>query len=199
MEEVHTPEEIRQTTRARFSRIAQDPSSEKRFPIGPESAKRLGYDPAEIDALPCGVTESFAGVGCTICLGPINEGETVLDLGCGAGLDTFLAARRVGPKGRVIGVDMTPEMVRKAEGNRRELGIENVEFRQDSAEQLSVEGDSVDLVLSNGVINLCPDKERVISEIYRVLRPGGRLYVADITLEDGVDQATVERLGTWSD
>ena len=138
-------------------------------------------------------------MGCTICLGPVNEGETVLDLGCGAGLDTFLAARRVGPKGRVIGVDMTPEMVRKAEGNRQELGIENVEFRQDSAEQLSVEEDSVDLVLSNGVINLCPDKERVISEIYRVLHPGGRLYVADITLEDGVDQATVERLGTWSD
>ena len=199
MEKTHDAEEIQQMTRARFGRIAEDPSSERKFPVGPENAKGLGYNPAEIDALPCGVTESFAGVGCTIGIGPINDGETVLDLGCGAGLDTFLAARRVGPRGRVIGIDMTPEMVRKADKNRRELGMENVEFRQGSIEQLSVEGNSVDLVLSNGVINLCPDKERVVSEIYRVLRPGGRLYVADITLEDGVDQATVERLGTWSD
>ena len=123
----------------------------------------------------------------------------MLDLGCGAGLDSLLAARRVGPKGRVIGVDMTPDMVRKAEKNRRKLGMNNVEFRQGSAEQLPLGDASVDLVLSNGVINLCPDKGRVVSEIYRVLRPGGRIYVADITLEDGVDQATVEKLGTWSD
>ncbi|MFQ5956673.1 MAG: methyltransferase domain-containing protein [Candidatus Brocadiales bacterium] len=199
MEETHAPEEIQQMTRARFGRIAKDPSSERKFPVGPESARSLGYNPAEIDALPGSVTESFAGVGCTIALGPINKGEMVLDLGSGAGLDTILAARRVGPKGRVIGIDMTPEMVRKAEGNRRQLEMENVEFRQGSAEQLPLGDASVDLVLSNGVINLCPDKERVVSEIYRVLRPGGRLYVADITLEDGVDQATVKKLGTWSD
>ncbi|MDO8127546.1 MAG: methyltransferase domain-containing protein [Candidatus Brocadiales bacterium] len=199
MGQTHELEEVKQATQARFSRIAQDPSSEKRFPVGPESAKSLGYNPAEIDEMPDSVTESFAGVGCTICLGPIEEGETVLDLGCGAGLDSLLATWRVGPKGRVIGIDMTPEMVRKAEKNRRKLGMKNVEFRQGSAEQLPVKDASVDLVLSNGVINLCPDKEQVVSEIYRVLRPGGRIYVADITLEDGVDQATVEKLGTWSD
>ncbi|MFQ5862267.1 MAG: methyltransferase domain-containing protein [Candidatus Brocadiales bacterium] len=199
MEKTHTPEEIQQMTRVRFSRIAKDPSSERKFPVGPESAKGLGYNPAEIDALPSSVTESFAGVGCTVALGPINEGEMVLDLGSGAGLDTILAARRVGPRGCVIGIDVTPEMVRKAEENRRQLGMENVEFRQGPAEQLPLKDVSVDLVLSNGVINLCPDKERVVSEIYRVLRPGGRLYVADITLEDGVDQATVEKLGIWSD
>lgn len=199
MEETHTPEVIIQKTRARFTRIAKDPSSEKRFPVGPESAKRLGYNADEIDSMPGSVTESFAGVGCPIALGPINEGETVLDLGCGAGLDSLLAARRVGPEGRVIGIDMTPDMVRKASENGQKLGVENVEFRQGSAEQLSLGNTSVDIVLSNGVINLCPDKGRVVSEIYRVLRPGGRLYVADITLEDGVDQATVEKLGTWSD
>ena len=199
MEDTHTPEVIIQKTRARFTRIAKDPSSEKRFPVGPESAKRLGYDADEIDSMPGSVTESFAGVGCPIALGPINEGETVLDLGCGAGLDSLLAARRVGPEGRVIGIDMTPDMVRKASENGQKLGVENVEFRQGSAEQLSLGNTSVDIVLSNGVINLCPDKGRVVSEIYRVLRPGGRLYVADITLEDGVDQATVEKLGTWSD
>ncbi|MCQ4574867.1 MAG: methyltransferase domain-containing protein [Candidatus Brocadiales bacterium] len=199
MEKTHAPEEIIQKTRARFTRIAKDPSSEKRFPVGLESAKHLGYDADEIDSMPDSVTESFAGVGCPIALGPINEGETVLDLGCGAGLDSLLAARRVGPEGRVIGIDMTPDMVRKASENGQKLGVENVEFRQGSAEQLSLGNTSVDIVLSNGVINLCPDKGRVVSEIYRVLRPGGRLYVADITLEDGVDQATVEKLGTWSD
>lgn len=199
MEQTHSPEEVKQATRARFGRIARDPSSEKRFPVGPESAKSLGYNQAEIDGLPPSVTESFADVGCTICLGSIEEGETALDLGSGAGLDSLLAARRVGLKGHVIGVDMTPEMLRKAEENRRKLGMGNVEFRQGSAEQLPVEDASVDLVLSNGVINLCPDKESVVSEIYRVLRPGGRIYVADIILEDGVDQATVEKLGTWSD
>ncbi|MCB7128430.1 MAG: methyltransferase domain-containing protein, partial [Candidatus Brocadiales bacterium] len=180
MEDTHTPEVIIQKTRARFTRIAKDPSSEKRFPVGPESAKRLGYDADEIDSMPGSVTESFAGVGCPIALGPINEGETVLDLGCGAGLDSLLAARRVGPEGRVIGIDMTPDMVRKASENGQKLGVENVEFRQGSAEQLSLGNTSVDIVLSNGVINLCPDKGRVVSEIYRVLRPGGRLYVADI-------------------
>jgi SAM-dependent methyltransferase len=199
MEKTHTPEEIEKMTRARFGRIAKDPSSENKFPVGAESAKSLGYNPDEIDALTGSITESFAGVGCTVALGAISEGETVLDLGCGAGLDTVLAARRVGPKGNVIGIDMTPEMMHKAEENCRKLGMENVEFKQGSAEQLSIEDASVDLVLSNGVINLCPDKKRVISEVYRVLRPGGRLYVADITLEEGVDQATVERLGTWSD
>src|SRR3990167_7113845 len=113
MGKTHTHEDVQQMTRARFGRIARDPSSEKRFPVGPESAKQLGYDPAEIDEMPPSVTESFAGVGCTICLGPIEEGERVLDLGSGAGLDTLLAARRVGTKGRVIGIDMTPDMVRK--------------------------------------------------------------------------------------
>lgn len=199
MEKTHTPEDVQQMTRARFGRIARDPSSEKRFPVGPESAKALGYNPTEVDALPNPVTESFAGVGCTMCLGPVHEGEVVLDLGCGAGLDTILAGRRVGPGGRVVGVDMTLEMVHKARVNRCRLGMENIEFWQCLVEQLPLKDASVDLVLSNGVINLCPDKGCVVREIYRVLRPGGRLYVADITLEDGVDQATVEELGTWSD
>lgn len=193
------PEEVQKAIKERFCRIAKNPASEQRFPVGPESAKRLGYNPAEIDGLPGSVTESFAGVGCPLVLGPVREGELVLDLGSGAGMDAFLVARRVGPKGRVIGIDMTSEMIRKAESNRLLLGIENVEFKEGQVENLPLEDASIDLAMTNGVINLCLDKERVIQEIYRVLKPGGRFYGADIILEEGVDQATVERLGTWSD
>ena len=190
--------EIKEQVQARFRRISVEPSSEKRVPIGPESAKNLGYDPQEIDALPPSVTESFAGVGYPLNLGPVYEGETVLDIGSGAGLDAFLVSRRVGPRGRVIGLDMTPEMVEKAEANRQRLGVTNVEFRQGLAEELPVGDNSVDLVIFNGLVNLSPQKERVLAEIYRVLRPGGRIYAADIILEEGVDQATVEKLGQWS-
>src|SRR3990167_1596076 len=162
--------EIKEQVQARFRRISVEPSSEKRVPIGPESAKNLGYDPQEIDALPPSVTESFAGVGYPLGLGTIHAGEGVLDVGSGAGLDAFLVSRRVGPRGRVIGVDMTPEMVEKAEANRQRLGVTNVEFRQGLAEELPVGDNSVDLVIFNGLVNLSPQKERVLAEIYRVLR-----------------------------
>ncbi len=190
--------EIKAQVQARFRRISVEPSSEKRVPIGPESAKNLGYDPQEIDALPPSVTESFAGVGYPLGLGTIHAGERVLDIGSGAGLDAFLVSRRVGPTGRVIGVDMTPEMVEKAEANRQRLGVTNVEFRQGLAEELPVGDNSVGLVIFNGLVNLSPQKGRVLAEVYRVLRPGGRIYAADIILEEGVDQATVEKLGQWS-
>ncbi|MDI6760921.1 MAG: methyltransferase domain-containing protein, partial [Candidatus Brocadiaceae bacterium] len=190
--------EIKAQVQARFRRISVEPSSEKRVPIGPESAKNLGYNPQEIDSLPPSVTESFAGVGYPLGLGPIHAGERVLDIGSGAGLDAFLVSRRVGPTGRVIGVDMTPEMVEKAEANRQRLGVNNVEFHQGLAEELPVGDNSMDLVIFNGLVNLSPQKERVLAEVYRVLRPGGRIYAADIILEEGVDQATVEKLGQWS-
>src|SRR3989338_3612523 len=127
--------EIKEQVQARFRRISVEPSSEKRVPIGPESAKNLGYDPQEIDALPPSVTESFAGVGYPLNLGPVYEGETVLDIGSGAGLDAFLVSRRVGPRGRVIGLDMTPEMVEKEEANGQGGGVTNVEFRKGLAEK----------------------------------------------------------------
>ncbi|HHT9152790.1 MAG TPA: methyltransferase domain-containing protein [Candidatus Hypogeohydataceae bacterium YC40] len=191
--------DIKEQVQARFRRIASEPSSETRFSVGPESAKNLGYDPQEIDSMPSPVTESFAGVGYPLGLGPVCEGETVLDIGSGAGLDAFLASRRVGPRGKVIGVDMTPEMVEKAETNRQRLGITNAEFREGLAEKLPLENDSVNLVIFNGLLNLSPQKGQVVAEIYRVLRPGGRIYAADIILEEGVAQATVEKLGQWSD
>jgi SAM-dependent methyltransferase len=190
---------IQEKVRQRFAAIAGDPSSERRFPVGPASAKALGYAAKTIDELPLSLTESFAGVGNPLALGEIRPGETVLDLGCGAGLDSLLAARQVGPSGRVIGIDMTSEMIAKAQKNAAALGLANVQFRIEMLEELPLPDASVDVALSNGVFNLCPDKPRALKETARVLRPGGRLLMCDILLEDHVSPEEVARLGEWSD
>lgn len=194
-----TPGSIRAAVEQRFATIALSPDREKKFPVGPASAKALGYDSQEIDALPTSVTESFCGVGNPLGLGEIGPGQIVLDLGCGAGLDSLLAARRVQPTGKVIGVDMAPEMIEKARGNAQALGLANVEFRQAEIENLPLSNQSVDVVISNGVFNLCPDKPRVLAEVYRVLRPGGCLQMADILLHDDVSPDEVAQKGEWSD
>lgn len=190
--------DVQATVRERFGRIATAPARDKRK-IGPAVAKELGYDPKEIDALPASVTESFAGVGNPLSLGDIHPGETVLDLGSGAALDSILAARRVGPTGRVIGIDMTPEMIAKARRNVQSLGLTNVEFREARVEELPLEDAIADVVICNGLFNLCPDKPRALAETYRVLKPGGRCYFADILLEDHVTPEEVARRGAWSD
>jgi SAM-dependent methyltransferase len=192
-------DQIRAEIKRRFSAVAVAPQREMMFPVGPASAKVLGYDAAEIDALPASVTESFAGVGDPLALGPIGEGDTVLDLGSGAGLDSIRAARRVGAIGRVIGVDFSPEMIGKAKRNADAVGARNAEFRGGDADALPVEDNSVDVVISNGVFNLCLDKPKVLAELFRVLRPGGRLQMADILLQDGVTPEEVANKGTWSD
>ena len=179
--------------------MARDPAGERKFPVGPDSAKRLGYDAAEINALPPRATESFAGVGNPLALGALWPGEVVLDLGCGAGMDSLLAARLVGPTGRVIGVDMTGPMVEKARANALAAGVENAEFRHGEADHLPVDDRTVDVVISNGVFNLCPDKPGVLAEVFRVLRPGGRLQMADILLKEDVTPEEVARAGEWSD
>lgn len=191
--------EIKEKIRLRFVKVATDPTAPQRHPHGPASAKKLGYDPAEIDALPTVVTESFAGVGNPLGLHPIRPGETVVDIGCGAGVDSILAARKVGPAGRVIGVDMTAEMVKKATDNAVAAAVPNVEFHQGEADQLPVENGTVDVVISNGVFNLCIDKPKVLAEVFRVLRPGGRLQMADILLGEAVTDEQVEKKGAWSD
>lgn len=194
-----TPEQIKNEIKQRFVRVAQAPQQEKKFPVGPASAKRLGYDAAEIDDLPVSVTESFAGVGHPLALGEIRTGETVLDLGSGAGLDSILAARRVGPTGKVIGIDFAAEMVEKARWNAEAIGVTNVDFRQGEADALPVVEGVVDVVISNGVFNLCLDKPKVLAETFRVLRPGGRIQMADILLHDDVTPQEVAAKGTWSD
>jgi SAM-dependent methyltransferase len=192
-------EEIRAAVEQRFAQIARSPGQERKFPVGPASAKTLGYDPQEIDALPASVTESFCGVGYPLGLGEVLPGQTVLDLGSGPGLDCLLAARRVGPTGKVVGVDLCPEMVEKARHNASLLGLHNVEFMQAQIEKLPLPDDSVDVVISNGVFNLCPDKPGVLAEALRVLRPGGRLQMADILLHDDVTPEEVAQKGEWSD
>jgi SAM-dependent methyltransferase len=190
---------IRTSVRERFARIAETPEQERKFPVGPESAKSVGYRARAIDDLPREVTESFCGVGNPLGLGDLRTGQTVLDLGSGAGLDAILAARRVGAGGRVIGVDMTEDMIRKAQRNATSLGLTNAEFRLADLERLPVDDDTVDVAITNGVFNLCPDKPRVLAEVFRVLRPAGRLQMADILLDENVTPDEVAEKGTWSD
>jgi arsenite methyltransferase len=193
------PDVLRALVIDRFRRLATAPDQERKFPVGPESAKKLGYEPAEVDVLPSAVTLSFCGVGNPFSLGEPEPGQTVVDLGCGAGFDTLLAARRVGTGGKVIGLDMTPEMVGKACRNASLLGVTNVVFLLGEIETLPLPDASVDLVISNGVLNLCPDKSRVLDEIFRVLKSGGRLQMADILLEPKVTPEEAAVKGSWSD
>lgn len=154
----------------------------------PSASEELGYDPGDLAALPDGAD---LGLGCgnPLALLDLREGETVVDLGSGGGIDCFLAAKRVGPRGRVIGVDMTPEMLVRARKNASAGGYDNVEFRLGEIEHLPVANDSVDVVISNCVVNLVPDKGQVFSDVYRVLKPGGRLSVSDIVLSGEVPLA----------
>jgi arsenite methyltransferase len=184
--------------RERFARIATNPSRDKRR-IGPAVAKELGYPPEEIDGLPASVTESFAGVGNPLSLGEIRPGETILDLGSGTGLDSIRAARKVGPSGRVIGIDFTPEMIARARGNVAAVGLSNVEFLEAAIEAIPLADDTADAAFCNGLFNLCPDKPKALAEVYRVLNPGGRLLIADVMLEDRVTPEEVARKGAWSD
>jgi arsenite methyltransferase len=191
--------ELQAMVKERFAKVAQAPDQEKKFPVGPASAKTLGYDPIEIDGLPPSVTESFCGVGNPLGLGELHAGQAVLELGSGAGMDSLLAARKVGPTGKVVGVDMCEEMIAKARHNAELLNLNNVVFANAAIEKLPISENSVDVVTSNGVFNLCPDKPRVLAEVFRVLRPGGRLQMADILLEEGVTPEEVAKKGSWSD
>jgi ubiquinone/menaquinone biosynthesis C-methylase UbiE len=179
--------------------VARNPAEEKHFPVGPESARRLGYPASEIESLPHAATESFAGVGNPFSLGDPRPGQKVLDLGCGAGMDSILAARRVGPTGQVIGVDLVEEMLAKARRNAEAAGVSNTEFRAGRADALPVPAGAVDVVITNGVFNLCVDKPKVVAELFRVLRPAGRLQMADILLEPHVTPEELAGQGTWSD
>ncbi|MEA2511279.1 MAG: arsenite methyltransferase [Thermomicrobiales bacterium] len=189
---------LREAIREEYAEVAACPLKGFHFHTGRFLAARLGYPADRIDALPDPVVESFAGVGNPFAWGEPAPGETVLDLGCGAGFDALQAAQMVGPTGRVIGVDMTPAMLDKARANATLLGLTNAEFREGYLEALPVADDSVDLVISNGVVNLCPDKAAVLAEAYRVLKPGGRLQLSDIVVASAVPEDAKADISLWT-
>jgi ubiquinone/menaquinone biosynthesis C-methylase UbiE len=176
-----------------------EPDGKFHFHRGPAyAAEYLGYDAAELAALPAETTAPFAGIANPHRIGPIRAGETVLDIGCGAGMDLLLAARRVGPTGRALGVDMTDAMVERAGASARAAGLAQVEVRKGDATSLPVEDASVDVVISNGVINLVPEKERAFDEIVRVLKPGGRLQLGDILLDVDLSEDARRNIDLWT-
>ena len=182
-----------------YSRVVAEPDGKFHFHRGPAYAVEfLGYDPEELAALPAETTAPFAGIANPQRIGPIHAGETVLDIGSGAGMDLLLAAQRVGPEGKAIGVDMTDAMLDRARASARALGLEQVEVRKGDATSLPVESASVDVVISNGVINLVPEKERAFDEIVRVLKPGGRLQLGDILLDVELSEDTRRNIDLWT-
>ncbi|MFB0523560.1 MAG: arsenite methyltransferase [Candidatus Bathyarchaeia archaeon] len=190
------PKEIKDYVRKRYGQIAERATS----CCGPppaDKALNMGYLDEDLKNIP---ESSNMGLGCgnPVALASMKEGEIVLDLGSGGGIDAFLAAKRVGPKGKVIGVDMAEEMVKKASETAVKYGYENVEFRLGDIEGLPIEDSSVDVVISNCVINLAPDKEKVFREAYRVLKPGGRIMISDIVIEGELSEEVRESLEAWA-
>jgi arsenite methyltransferase len=181
-----------------YSEVAENPRGEFNFEMGRTLAERLGYPTADLDRIPAEAIESFAGVGYFFHLARLQPGECVVDLGSGSGMDTFLAALAVGPAGRVIGVDMTDAQRQKAERLRDRDGFRQVEYRKGYIEELPVPASTADCVISNGVVNLSADKARVFREAHRVLRPGGRLAIADIVTDMQLPETVVCNATLWA-
>ena len=191
-------ERLRAEIKFKYRDVATDPTKGFHFHVGRPLARMLDYPMQVVDALPDEVVESFAGVNNPFSMGELKPGERVLDIGSGAGFDAILAAQMVGSDGSVVGVDMTPEMRAKAAANALLVGLANLEFRDGLAEKLPLGDSSVDVVISNGVINLCPDKLAVFREINRVLRPGGRLQIADVVVQKPLPDDAVADIDLWT-
>jgi len=187
-------EEIRKT----YTEVSNEQDREFIFPTGRAWAWELDYPEPELSRVPDATVESFAGVANHWTLGRIDPGSVVLDLGCGAGTDLLIAAQMTGPTGRVIGVDMTSSMLSRARASAKEMGLENLELHESLIEALPLEDASVDVVISNGVIDLVPDKDAVFDEIDRVLRPGGRLQIADVVIHHEVSEDARKRIDLWT-
>ena len=189
---------LRAQVRDKYREVANDPHGTHHFHTGRPLTIRLGYDQAVVDKLPDRAVESFAGVGNPFSLRHLGTGERVVDVGSGAGFDSFMAATQVGPTGRVIGIDMTAEMLAKSRATAELLELDHVEFREGLAETMPVETGWADVVISNGVINLCADKQAVFAEIHRVLRPGGVLQFADIANGRPVPIEAMRDVDLWT-
>jgi SAM-dependent methyltransferase len=189
---------LREAIREEYAEVASNPEKGFHFHTGRSLAHMLEYAEEWLEDIPESSIESFAGTGNPFSLGEILPGERVLDVGCGAGIDSLIAAKKVGPDGRVIGVDMTSSMLEKARYAAYEAGIANVEFREGYAEALPVDEGWADVVISNGVLNLMPDKEAALIEMSRVLKPGGRLQIGDILVQKAVPESAKRKIDLWT-
>jgi arsenite methyltransferase len=189
---------LRDAIQEEYAEVATDPEKGFHFHTGRPLARLLEYADEWLIGIPESSIQSFAGTGNPFNLGELITGERVVDVGCGAGIDSLIAAKKVGPEGRVIGVDMTPAMLEKARQAANETGLANVEFREGYAEALPVGEGWADVVISNGVLNLMPDKAAVLEEMSRVLKPGGRLQIGDILVQKAVPESAKRKIGLWT-
>jgi SAM-dependent methyltransferase len=189
---------LRAEIRKTYTEVSTEQDQEFIFPTGRSWARELGYPEPELSRVPDASVESFAGVANHWSLGRVEPGMVVLDLGCGAGTDLLIAAQMTGPTGQAIGVDMTTAMLERTSASAAEMGLENVEVHETLIETLPIADASVDVVISNGVIDLIPDKEAVFDEIDRVLRPGGRLQIADVVIHHEVSEDARKRIDLWT-
>ncbi len=190
---------LRDAIQAMYTRVVMEPQSTFHFHRGARYAVTvLGYDAAALAMIPEEVTGAFSGIGNPLRIRPLRTGMTVVDVGCGAGMDLLLAARAVGPSGRAIGIEMTEAMASRARSGARAAGLENVEVRSGDAIALPVDTESADIVMSNGVFNLVPEKESAASEMYRALKHGGQLFLADIALDRAVSDDARRDIDLWT-
>lgn len=189
---------LREEIQSKYREVVEHPDATFHFHTGLRAAANAGYRDEWLDGLPKQSVASFAGVANPFHWGLPASGERVVDIGSGAGMDSMVAARAVGPAGAVVGVDMTPEMLERARAGAREAAIDNVEFREGLAESLPVEDGWADLVISNGVLNLVPDKVGAYKEIFRILRPGGRIQIADICVDRPVPEGALQDIDLWT-
>ena len=190
--------DLRKEVRKEYANVARDPHKGYHFHTGREALRRIGYDEELYEAVPEESIASFAGTGNPFMLGSIHAGETVVDIGSGAGLDALIAAKLVGPSGRVVGIDMTPEMRQKASAGAQTMGAQHVDFREGLVEELPLPDAFADVVISNGVLNLTLDKVETLKEWARVLKPGGRLYIGDIQLTKTLPDAALDDISLWT-
>jgi SAM-dependent methyltransferase len=191
-------DKIQKAIRKKYSKAAESPEGLFKYPTGRAGLEALQYDAELIGGVPAAVINSYCGVGNPFSLGPISAGNAVLDIGCGAGVDTLIAAMMTGPSGRVCGIDSTPEMLARAEENLSRTHLRNVTFQKASAENLPFPDSEFNIVISNGALNLIPDKTKALSEAHRVLKPGGRLMIADQILTGRLPADTEQIIKSWS-
>jgi arsenite methyltransferase len=192
-----SPAEIKSAVAERYGQVADSPTAKFNFPVGRKFAESVGYDPRKLDRLPSGTWESFTGAGNPQPYVELKSGETLLDLGCGAGLDLCLYAERIGPDGMLYGLDLSPPMLDKARQNLLQVGIHNVEWLLAAADAIPLPDNSIDIVTANGIYNLSPDKDAVMREVARVLRPGGRTVFAEIVLAAELPGEVRREIDDW--